>query len=73
LILSLVNNWDGYGGKKQYVQWARDQGHYLNADDDFLHEQCDQGLLQEPCQGLLSIPKTCVNHMNISDDLISYI
>ncbi|XP_062221352.1 putative mannan endo-1,4-beta-mannosidase 9 [Phragmites australis] len=35
LILSLVNNWDGYGGKKQYVQWARDQGHYMGSDDDF--------------------------------------
>ncbi|KAJ4793770.1 hypothetical protein LUZ62_045016 [Rhynchospora pubera] len=35
LILSLVNNWDGFGGKKQYVQWARDKGHYLNSDDDF--------------------------------------
>ncbi|ONK63002.1 uncharacterized protein A4U43_C07F10370 [Asparagus officinalis] len=35
LILSLVNNWEGYGGKKQYVQWARDQGQWLNSDDDF--------------------------------------
>lgn len=35
LILSLVNNWEGFGGKKQYVQWARDQGQYLNNEDDF--------------------------------------
>ncbi|KAL6912074.1 hypothetical protein ACP4OV_000879 [Aristida adscensionis] len=35
LILSLVNNWDGYGGKKQYVQWAREQGHSMGSDDDF--------------------------------------
>ncbi|KAG8372598.1 hypothetical protein BUALT_Bualt12G0083100 [Buddleja alternifolia] len=35
LILSLVNNWEGFGGKKQYVQWARDQGQYLNDDDFF--------------------------------------
>ncbi|WOG82114.1 hypothetical protein DCAR_0101276 [Daucus carota subsp. sativus] len=35
LMLSLVNNWDGYGGRKQYVQWARDQGHYMNDDDFF--------------------------------------
>ena len=36
LILSLVNNWDDFGGKKQYVQWARDHGgQYLNSDDDF--------------------------------------
>ncbi|KAL6633485.1 hypothetical protein ACP70R_026156 [Stipagrostis hirtigluma subsp. patula] len=35
LILSLVNNWGDYGGKQQYVQWARDQGHYLGSEDDF--------------------------------------
>lgn len=36
LILSLVNNWDDFGGKKQYVQWARDHGgQYLNSDDEF--------------------------------------
>ncbi|TVU28643.1 hypothetical protein EJB05_20168 [Eragrostis curvula] len=35
LILSLVNNWDGYGGKKQYMQWARDKGHAMGSDDDF--------------------------------------
>jgi mannan endo-1,4-beta-mannosidase len=32
LILRLVNNWDGHGGKKQY---ARDQGHNMGSDDDF--------------------------------------
>ncbi|KAK4383481.1 putative mannan endo-1,4-beta-mannosidase 9 [Sesamum angolense] len=35
LILSLVNNWEGFGGKKQYVQWARERGQYLNNEDDF--------------------------------------
>lgn len=35
LILSLVNNWEGYGGKKQYVEWAKDQGQVLNNEDDF--------------------------------------
>lgn len=35
LVLSLVNNWDAYGGKKQYVQWARERGQSLNNDDDF--------------------------------------
>ncbi|KAL8556779.1 hypothetical protein ACS0TY_004300 [Phlomoides rotata] len=37
LILSLVNNWDDFGGRKQYVQWARDQGQDLNNTDAFLH------------------------------------
>ena len=35
LILCLVNNWDDFGGKKQYVQWARDEGQNLSGDDDF--------------------------------------
>ncbi|KAH7651119.1 Mannan endo-1,4-beta-mannosidase protein [Dioscorea alata] len=35
LILSLVNNYDNFGGKKQYVQWARNQGQYIQSDDEF--------------------------------------
>ncbi|XP_065009371.1 mannan endo-1,4-beta-mannosidase 1-like [Musa acuminata AAA Group] len=35
LILSLVNNYDSFGGKKQYVQWARDQGENIGSDDEF--------------------------------------
>uniref|UniRef100_A0ACD5ZB29 Uncharacterized protein n=1 Tax=Avena sativa TaxID=4498 RepID=A0ACD5ZB29_AVESA len=42
LILSLVNNWSDLGGKRQYVQWARDQGHYLSSDEDFFTD----GLIQ---------------------------
>lgn len=30
-----MNNWDGYGWKKQYVQWAREQGQSMNNDDEF--------------------------------------
>nr|XP_018682908.1 PREDICTED: putative mannan endo-1,4-beta-mannosidase 9 [Musa acuminata subsp. malaccensis] len=39
LILSLVNNWEGFGGKKQYVQWARDKGQYLGSEDDFFRNE----------------------------------
>ncbi|XP_010550422.1 PREDICTED: mannan endo-1,4-beta-mannosidase 7 [Tarenaya hassleriana] len=35
LILSLVNNYDSFGGKKQYVDWARSRGQYLTSEDDF--------------------------------------
>ncbi|KAE8715679.1 Mannan endo-1,4-beta-mannosidase 7 [Hibiscus syriacus] len=34
-IPSLANNYDSFGGKKQYVNWARSQGQYLTSDDDF--------------------------------------
>ncbi|GMJ15413.1 endo-beta-mannase 7 [Hibiscus trionum] len=35
LVLSFVNNYDQYGGKKQYVNWARNQGQSISSDDDF--------------------------------------
>ncbi|CAD5178060.1 unnamed protein product [Musa acuminata subsp. malaccensis] len=35
LILSLVNNFKDYGGRSQYVQWARDAGESIQTDDDF--------------------------------------
>ncbi|XP_077219646.1 mannan endo-1,4-beta-mannosidase 4-like [Tasmannia lanceolata] len=35
LILSLVNNYPDFGGRKQYVQWAREQGQSLSSDDAF--------------------------------------
>ncbi|XP_031268970.1 mannan endo-1,4-beta-mannosidase 7-like [Pistacia vera] len=35
LVLSLVNNYDELGGKKQYVNWARSQGQSISSDDDF--------------------------------------
>ncbi|KAJ0086285.1 hypothetical protein Patl1_09179 [Pistacia atlantica] len=35
LVLSLVNNYDELGGKKQYVNWARSQGQSVSSDDDF--------------------------------------
>ncbi|CAN4096238.1 unnamed protein product [Withania somnifera] len=35
LILSFVNQWNDFGGKAQYVQWARNAGAQINGDDDF--------------------------------------
>ncbi|KAH7519743.1 hypothetical protein FEM48_Zijuj08G0069600 [Ziziphus jujuba var. spinosa] len=35
LILSLSNNYNDYGGRPQYVQWARNAGVHINGDDDF--------------------------------------
>ncbi|XP_028791425.1 mannan endo-1,4-beta-mannosidase 4-like [Neltuma alba] len=35
LILTLVNNWSDFGGKSQYIQWARERGQNINNDDDF--------------------------------------
>ncbi|XVF84146.1 hypothetical protein PTKIN_Ptkin17bG0002300 [Pterospermum kingtungense] len=35
LILSLVNNWDAYGGKAQYVKWGKAAGLNFTSDDEF--------------------------------------
>ncbi|KAK7337616.1 hypothetical protein VNO77_18199 [Canavalia gladiata] len=35
LILSFVNNWKDFGGKNQYVQWAKQHGQKVNSEDDF--------------------------------------
>ncbi|KAE8704462.1 Mannan endo-1,4-beta-mannosidase 6 [Hibiscus syriacus] len=35
LILSLVNNWDAYGGKAQYVKWGKASGLNVTSDDEF--------------------------------------
>ena len=43
LILSLANNYDSFGGKKQYVNWARSRGQYLTSDDDFFRNPVVKG------------------------------
>lgn len=35
LILSLVNNYNDFGGRPQYVEWAKSRGVPVNDDDDF--------------------------------------
>uniref|UniRef100_A0A0D9W0Y5 mannan endo-1,4-beta-mannosidase n=1 Tax=Leersia perrieri TaxID=77586 RepID=A0A0D9W0Y5_9ORYZ len=35
LLLCLTNNFDNFGGKRQYVQWAIDAGHNLTDVDEF--------------------------------------
>lgn len=43
LVLSLANNYENFGGKKQYVDWARSQGQYLTSDDDFFRNPVVKG------------------------------
>ncbi|CAL9220340.1 unnamed protein product [Arabidopsis halleri] len=35
LIIPFVNNWDDYGGKKQYVDWGKSKGQKVSSVDDF--------------------------------------
>src|ERR1044072_9095008 len=60
LILSLVNNYDSFGGKKQYVDWARSKGQYLTSDDDLFRNPVVKGFY--------------INHVKVSTnfcDLVS--
>ena len=43
LILSLVNNYESFGGKKQYVNWARSRGQHLSSEDDFFRNPVVKG------------------------------
>ena len=35
LVLTLSNNYQDFGGRPQYVNWARNAGVQVNNDDDF--------------------------------------
>lgn len=43
VILSLVNNYESLGGKKQYVEWARSEGQSINSEDDFFTNNVVKG------------------------------
>ncbi|KAG5566408.1 hypothetical protein RHGRI_002100 [Rhododendron griersonianum] len=61
LILTLVNNWDDYGGKKQYVQWARDRGQSsLNNNDDFYTNPVVKGYFKNHVKVCIYTPKNLI-------------
>ncbi|XP_008797528.3 mannan endo-1,4-beta-mannosidase 1 [Phoenix dactylifera] len=54
LILSLVNNYDSFGGKKQYVQWARNQGQNIASDDEFFTNPVVKGFYKNHVKTVLT-------------------
>nr|GMC99091.1 mannan endo-1,4-beta-mannosidase 7 [Ipomoea batatas] len=54
LILSLANNYESFGGKKQYVDWARGQGQYLTSDDDFFRNSLVKGFYKNHVKTVLN-------------------
>ncbi|KAK4429281.1 Mannan endo-1,4-beta-mannosidase 7 [Sesamum alatum] len=54
LILSLVNNYEDSGGKKQYVNWARNQGQNLSSDDDFFTNSVVKGYFKNHIKAVLT-------------------
>jgi len=54
LVLSLVNNYENYGGKKQYVEWARNQGQSVSSDDDFYTNPLVKGFYKNHIKAVLT-------------------
>ncbi|KAG0492860.1 hypothetical protein HPP92_006258 [Vanilla planifolia] len=54
LILSLVNNYDNFGGKKQYVQWGRNQGQNIGSDDEFFTNAVVKGYYKNHVKTVLT-------------------
>ncbi|XP_052198176.1 mannan endo-1,4-beta-mannosidase 7 [Diospyros lotus] len=54
LVLSLVNNYENFGGKQQYVNWARSRGQYLTSDDDFFRNPLVKGFYKDHVKTVLN-------------------
>ncbi|XP_028791250.1 mannan endo-1,4-beta-mannosidase 7 [Neltuma alba] len=54
LVLSLVNNYDNLGGKKQYVEWARSQGQSVSSEDDFFTNPVVKGYYKNHIKTVLT-------------------
>ncbi|XP_057976497.1 mannan endo-1,4-beta-mannosidase 7 [Malania oleifera] len=67
LILSLANNYESFGGKKQYVNWARNQGQYLTSDDDFFRNPVVKGYYKNHVQTVLNRYNT-ITGIHYKDD-----
>ncbi|KAL5209202.1 hypothetical protein ABZP36_004825 [Zizania latifolia] len=55
LLLCLTNNFDDFGGKRQYVRWATDTGHNLTAGaDDFFSSTVVKGYYKNHVKTVLT-------------------
>ncbi|TVU18764.1 hypothetical protein EJB05_34877, partial [Eragrostis curvula] len=74
VILPLVDNWsDGYGGKAQYVKWARDAGINVTSNkdgDDFFTAQTIKGYYKNHIKNMLTRVNTYMNVMYKDDPTI---
>ncbi|XP_047322021.1 mannan endo-1,4-beta-mannosidase 6 [Impatiens glandulifera] len=69
LILSLVNNWEAYGGKAQYVKWGREIGglNNLTSDDDFFSHPTLKAYYKSHVKTVLNRVNS-VNNITYKDD-----
>lgn len=54
LILSMANNYENFGGKAQYVKWARNAGQNLYSDDDFFTNPTVKGYYKNHVKTVLT-------------------
>uniref|UniRef100_A0A1D1ZI37 mannan endo-1,4-beta-mannosidase n=1 Tax=Anthurium amnicola TaxID=1678845 RepID=A0A1D1ZI37_9ARAE len=54
LILSFVNNYDTFGGKQQYVNWARSQGQSISSDDEFFTNSVVKGFYKNHIKAVIA-------------------
>ncbi|XP_061345585.1 mannan endo-1,4-beta-mannosidase 7-like [Gastrolobium bilobum] len=67
LVLSLVNNYNNLGGKKQYVDWARSQGQSVNSEDDFFTNPVVKGYYKNHIKSVLT-RRNSLNGVAYKDD-----
>ncbi|XP_010911540.2 mannan endo-1,4-beta-mannosidase 1 [Elaeis guineensis] len=58
LILSLVNNYADFGGRKQYVQWAKERGADVHWDNDFYWHEVVKGYYKNHVKTVLTRTNT---------------
>jgi mannan endo-1,4-beta-mannosidase len=75
LILSLVNNYENFGGRKQYVNWASSQGQSISSLDDFYTNSVVKGYYKNHIKVRVtlhlsvSLPLLSIFHTTIGDSL----
>ncbi|KAJ3671594.1 hypothetical protein LUZ60_007673 [Juncus effusus] len=67
LILSFVNNFNDFGGRTQYVNWARNAGVAVNNEDDFYTNPVVKGYYKNHIKSILSRLNT-ITKMAYKDD-----
>ncbi|CAD6269013.1 unnamed protein product [Miscanthus lutarioriparius] len=60
MILSLMNYYHDYGGRKQYVDWAKNQGQNIPSDDGFFTNPVIKGSYKNHIKAVLTRVNTFI-------------
>ncbi|KAM0954082.1 putative mannan endo-1,4-beta-mannosidase [Dioscorea sansibarensis] len=70
LILTLANNFQDFGGKAQYVQWAKDAGQWISGEDDFYTNSVVKNYYKNHIKKVLTRYNTITNVLYKDDPTI---